>query len=269
MRKIISLLMFLFLFGAEFVCAKSYKELDPYMQRALVHKSLDITKDEKTRKFEFNCSDTVCCKRGPRGHRGKRGRRGRRGSDAAPGMNELFINAEMMFSSIVESFPVEPVSFQPYGTSEVRMRAWIMPSLSQFFLPPIGANFNIPIDLDRTQPVNVVVHMLVDSAAFTTGNMARIAVELDIQPNNGLIGTTPPATGPAFFAESADFIVSPATPLLSLNLRQVEVSIPFDLSTSTGSWAFIDVARVLATINEFSGNLYLSTISVQYSRIAS
>lgn len=204
---------------------------------------------------------TICCKRGKRGYRGPRGRQGR---DASCGLGELFINAQMMFWALQESFPPNFVS-DPYSPVETFIMSWTLVPPSE--LPPIGANFNIPIDLDRTQPVIAVIDILVDST-FVMGN-AKIQVDMDYQANNGLLGTVFPATGFADTQVSADFPVMFATPVNSDNMRHISVPVILDQTKIDGDWAFIGVRRIAAAANEYGANLYLSAISIQYSRICS
>jgi hypothetical protein len=171
----------------------------------------------------------------------------------------------MMFSAVVDDFTLTPTALTPYATSAVSMLAWPMSSPLISPLPPIGANFDLPVDIDKTQPIVIVIHMLVDSSSLISGNMANLSIDLDFKSNNDLVGTVAPAVGPVTIT-SGDFVVTPATPPTSTNLRQISVSVPFDISTTLGDWAFIDVSRALASSSEFSGTIYLSTISIQYHR---
>jgi len=176
-------------------------------------------------------------------------------------MGELFLDSGMLFSGAVGGI----ISLTPFNFSNVVVLAWPMtPSILEVF--GIGGSFDIPIDMDRTQPVTIVVHMLVDSILDIVGNQAKLGLSLDIVPNNGLVGSVPPAQNPIFFT-SPDFTVIPAVPTLSLNYRQVEVSTTVNLSATTGTWAFITVDRVAPASNEYIGIVYLTTISVQYHRL--
>jgi hypothetical protein len=215
---------------------------------------------------KFNPTDTLCCKRGKRGHRGKRGPNGR---DALCGLGELFLNAQMMFWSFEESFPPNFVS-DPYSPIETFIMTWtLVPFAAAPGLPPIGANFNIPIDLDRTKPVTAVIDILIDSSSQIVGNQAKLQINMDYQPNNGLIGSVAPATGFADTQFSADFTVIAATPLGSDNMRHISIPVVLDQTKIDGEWAFIGVKRIAPLTNEYSANLYLSAISIQYSRICS
>jgi hypothetical protein len=197
---------------------------------------------------------------GATGATGVAGSTGATGAAASCGLGELFLDPGMLFSGAIGGI----VTLQPFNFSNVVMLAWPMtPSTLTAFA--VGGNFDIPIDMDRTQPVTIVVHMLVDSVLDIAGNQAALGLSLDIVPNNGLVGSVAPAPSPIFF-NSADFTVTPAIPTLSLNFRQVEVSMTVDLSATTGEWAFITVDRIAPATNEYIGIIYLSTISVQYTR---
>jgi len=148
-----------------------------------------------------------------------------------------------------------PALLNPFTLSNAVIATWPMvPSFGNVFA--IGSTFDIPVDMDRTVPVTIVVHMLIDSTTIFPGNQAALALTLDVAANNTLVGTIPPATSPDFIFNSPDFTVTPAIPPLSLNLRQVEVSIPLDLSTSVGDWAFLTVERTAPATNEFFGIIY-------------
>lgn len=235
MKRKISLLLFLSLFVTDIVVSKT-----------------------------FDSSQTLCCKRGKKGPRGLRGPRGRA---AGCGLGELFINAQMMFWAFDAIFPPNFVS-DPYAPVTTFIMSWtLVPSSSD--LPPIGANFNIPIDLDRTKPVTAVIDVLVNSDFTVAGNRAKIEVNMDYQPNNGVLGTIFPASGFADTQVSADFTVTPATPANSDNMRHISVPVALDPTKIDGDWAFIGVSRIAPSANEYSANLYLSAISIQYSRICS
>jgi len=245
---------------------KSCKRVDPVVQTALMDKSCGSLGCGQTASFVLSNQNSAACVPGKRGPRGKKGHRG----TAAKGLNELFINAGMMawFGQIVFQ-PDAPVA--PYiSPTYTDMLTWTLyPSTSFPGNPPVGANFNIPIDLDVTQPVTAVIHVLVDSSV-ETGNQAKIQVQADYQPNNGLLGSVAPATGFADTENSADFTVISATPSLSDNFIHMAISIPLDTTKMmVGDWAFITVGRIAPAANEYSGILYLSTISIQYSLIAS
>jgi hypothetical protein len=179
-------------------------------------------------------------------------------------LGELFINAEMMRGGVVEGFDQSPTQFLPYGLFAPYVIGWNLPFSGAF--PAPGAVFDLPVDMDVTQPVTVILYVLVDSST-QTGTLAALSVDLDIQPSNGLVGDTPPATGPTFGGTSSDFAVTAAIPLGTDNLREIAVPISLDLSAATpGNWAIIITERE-DTTDDYTGNLYLSNIAIQYSRI--
>jgi hypothetical protein len=244
-------------------------QADYVTQSALMNKNMSVAKRSKVAKC-FSTLQDPCCKRGKRGRRGKRGPRGR--SSTSCGLNELFINAPMM--SWFGQGILPDAFLTPYdnGTAgDTNIPAWTLyPSTEFVGNPPVGANFNVPIDLDVTKPVTAVIHMLVDSSTDISGDQAKLQVQMDYQPNNGILGSVAPAIGFADTQVSADFTVLPATPASSANMRQIAVSIPLDITKIVDNdWAFITVIRIAPATNEYSGIVYLSTISIQYSRLCS
>jgi len=272
MKKRVLLLLFSLLFAMQLTCVqqdrKIGKQIDSAAQWIMKDKSLSAKKRAKLLRC-CGFDESICCKRGKRGHRGPRGPQGR----GACGLNELFINAFMMawfnFGE-GQAFDFPPnANFSPYAPNTT-MGAWtLLPSTDVFSLVPIGANFNIPIDLDRTQPVTAVIHLLVDSNADVIGDQVALEVNIDYQPDGAILGATFPATGFAQTITVPDFSVTVATPIFSNNMRQISVSVPLDQTLIDGEWSFITVNRIAPALNEFSGNVYLSTISIQYSLICS
>jgi hypothetical protein len=257
MKKKVSLVLFLLLCMGQIASAES----------------ADVAFEKRSQGspcFDLSALSKICCKRGKQGPRGRRGPRGRDGVCA--GLGELFINAQMMSwtpGEITRIFPPNnfyPL-FPPLGTF---IYTWtLFNSTISSGLPPVGAVFKIPVDLDRTQPVTVVVHCLVNSLEQATGDQAKIQVNMDYQPDNGVLGSTPPATGFADTQVSPDFTVTQPVPIGSDNRSQISTSIVLDQTQIDGEWAFIGIKRIAPVVDEFSGTLFLSTVSVQYSRICS
>jgi hypothetical protein len=122
--------------------------------------------------------------------------------------------------------------------------------------------FDVPIDLDNTQPVTAVVHVLVTSSTAATGN-ANIEIDTEYLSNNELGGTSFDDT-----QTSGDFTVTPVSP--TDDFRQI--TIPISLNPALlvpGDWGFISATRIPAMTNEFQDALWLSSISIQYSRLTS
>jgi len=229
------------------------------------------TKAAVNKELITRCGTNNC--RGPRGHKGNRGPRGQRG-DRGPrgrrprsGLNELFLNANMMTGINTEGGLLEPTLFFPYGPdfATASVNGWeLQPDIFEGVRYTVGANFDVPIDLDVTQPVTVVLHFLVPQAE-SSGNQAKIQLQADYKNSNQELGILPPATGFADTQVSPDFtIIQPVTPP---NLEQISVSIPLDTSKITGDWAIFQIKRIDPAVNEYSSAIYLSTISVQYSRL--
>jgi hypothetical protein len=223
-----------------------------------------INKELTTRCGTNNCRGP----RGKKGPRGDRGPRGRRGKQGLCGLNELFLNANMMtgINALDDLGLLSPVLFFPYGPefSTASVNGWELQPDIGVVRYTVGANFDIPIDLDRTQPVTVVLHFLVQQFG-DPGNQAKIQLQADYKNNDQELGALPPATGFADTQVSPDFtIVEPINPA---NLEQVSISIPLDTSKITGDWAILQIKRIAPASNEYINSFYLSTISVQYTRI--
>jgi len=242
------------------------KKIDPAAQWILNDKSLSLRKRKKLLKCCGFDLDEISCKRGKTGKRGHRGPRGHAGSDAC-GLGELFLNAPMMASSGEGSGYPPDNNFIPYSPVDTLIPGWQVRS-SVFQDTPVEGIFNIPIDLDRTQPVIAVMHFLVPGFLVPEGE-AKLRIDMIYLPDNDLLGFTPPATGYDDTQFSADFTVVPAVPSGSNNLRQISVSVALDQTKINGEWTFIGVSRVAPAGTEFDLPIYLSTISIQYSRICS
>lgn len=233
-------------------------------------KKAAINKELTTRCGTNNCRGPRG-KKGPRGDRGRTGRRGPRGRSVC-GQNELFLNADMMTHSAFEG-PFDMTPFFPYGAqfNSAPINTWRL-NQTPFGddIDKVGANFDIPIDLDRTQPVTVVLHFLIPEI-ITTGNQAKILVEADYKNSGNLLGVEAPATGFADSQTSPDFTIiipAPSTPN-GTNLVQISTSVSLNPALITGDWAFLQITRILPAANNYDSPLFLSTISVQYTRICS
>lgn len=274
MNKKISLLLCSLLSITQLACAKDDRKL---IEKIDLVEQVALNQELQRSKARSCCGgpvsscftnpDSICCKRGKRG---KRGHRGHDGVATSGGFGEVLINAPMMCWFGQGILPDAIVI--PYDNSTVQgtnIPTWTLyPSTEFVGNPPVGANFNVPVDLDITKPVTAVIHMLVDSST-QTGNQAAIQVQADYQPVNGLLGSVSPATGLADTENSADFTIVSATPTDSANMIQTAVSVSLDPTKMTvGDWAFITVGRIAPAANEYSGTLYLSTISIQYNRLA-
>jgi len=259
MKKKVSLLFFsLFLLG-QMTFAQREENIVPQDSK-------------KSKCFDMSAISETCCRRGKRG---PRGRRGRRGPDGSCGLGTIFLNALQM--SWIDQDPVRiyppnnayPL-FPPLGTFIYTWTLFNSEVIAD--ISPVGAVFKIPADLDRTEPVSVVVHFLVDSSPDVAGNLARVEVVMDYQSNNTLVGVVPPASGFSDVQLSEDFIVTPALAPASNNRRQVQTAvIELDSSAIDGEWAFIGIRRVapIDAANEFGGVLYLSMVAIEYSRLCS
>ena len=257
-------------------------------------KLIEVAKSCASSCYGQDCSTQYCTpgpqgEPGPRGKRGPRGERGHRG-DTGPtgaigtagttgatgatgvtgaasgaGLNEVLLTAAMLagcgegplFPTINVVFtgaggcfsvPVWPMIY--FGPGEVGNGGW--------------GPFNVPIDLDNTKPVTAVVHILVPSSTAPNGN-ANIEVDMAYLANDEIGG------GFSDTETSGDFaVISPSSDPSNTNVTQITVPVSLDPTLLVpGDWAFISVTRIPATTNEFTANIFLSTISIQYSRLSS
>lgn len=229
-------------------------------------------------KYTSDCStscygqnnNTQCCipgprgKRGPRGHRGHRGHTGPTGASGAE-LGEVLLTAAMLAGC--SEGPVFPAFdlLSPYGGC-FSIPVWNMYYFEGFVGNGGWGPFNVPIDLDNTKPVTAVVHILVTNSSAANGN-ANVEVDAAYLSNNEVGGIILPATGFDDTQSSGDFAVIPTD-----NRNIIQITVPVSLNASLlipGDWAFISVTRIPAITNEFEDNIYLSTISIQYSRLSS
>ncbi len=227
-----------------------------------------VTKSAIKKELTTRCGTANCRgPRGPRGHhgdRGPRGHRGPRGTSGSCGLNELFLNANMLTGIDAEAGLQSPLLFSPYGPNNLTafVAAWAMFPSTFVDSYTVGANFDIPQDLDITKPVTVVLHFLV-ALQESPGNQAKIQLQADYKNSGDELGA--PVPGFADTQVSVDFTIT--EPTISTNLRQISIPISLDITKITGPWAIIQVRRIAPASNEYSNAIYLSTISVQYSRI--
>jgi hypothetical protein len=222
------------------------------------------------------CNTTICCSKdqgckGPQGHRGKKGNTGNTGPIGATGatgvattcgLNELFANAALIFGNVTNNVNIEAAC--PYNIiTNACMPAWpFIPSSSS--LPfPLGFNFDIPIDLDNTQPVTLVVHFLIEnSEGQATGDQVNFQVDADYKANGEVI------TGFAETVMSGDFTVS--EPAIPGNFNLISRSISLNPALmAPNDWAFLSFRRIAPASNEYSLPILLTAVSFQYSKICS
>jgi hypothetical protein len=130
----------------------------------------------------------------------------------------------------------------------------------------IGTQSVIPNDLDTTMPVFLDFHILV--AQFGDLGDAQLQLQADYVTNNQEFGGNLPATGFAQTVLSGDFAI--LEPTNATNLTHTIVTVPLDQALMLNSdWIFFLVTRVATTGNEYPDNIYLSSITVRYTRMCS
>ena len=219
-----------------------------------------------------NCFQSVCLQgpRGPRGKRGHTGKVGPTGSTGATGpisfTDELFINADMMIDG--DGTPTPNALFSnTYGSFNTPLDAWRL--IVGEGTTSIGAQYVIPSTLDTTQPVTLILHCFQAQGLPDDTGDVQFQIQLDYKSTGQLIGNVPPATGYAHTVLSDVFtvttpIVDPDTNLLYFT---ISTQTPIDQTLMTGcTWGFINVTR-LAVGSGFDGEpIYLTAISLQYTK---
>lgn len=206
---------------------------------------------------------------GATGVTGPSGATGATGAVGGCGVSELFLNANQLTGITTEIGPLVPILFYPYGLNDqtASVNGWeLTPDEFVEVRFTVGANFDIPNDLDTTKPVTVILHLLV-AQLEALGNQAKIQLQADYKNSGDELGAAPPATGFADTQVSADFTVT--EPVAATNLVQISVPISLDPTKITGPWAILQMRRIVPAANDYSETIYLSTISVQYTRLCS
>ena len=200
------------------------------------------------------------------GATGATGTTGSTGATGGCGLNELFLNANQLTGINTEGGLEIATLFYPYGPDDqtASVNGWELFPDDPNIKYTVGANFNIPNDLDTTQPVTVILHFLV-SQFPTIGDQAKIQLQADYKNSGNELGIQPPATGFADTQVSPDFTVT--QPIGPNNLIQISVPISLNPTQITGPWAIFQIKRIAPAANEYQEAIYLSTISVQYSRL--
>jgi hypothetical protein len=231
----------------------------------------------------FQCPPKPTCSfdcRGPRGKPGHRGRQGVTGATGATGpaalcgLNSLFINAPMMTDEFGNSNP--DITFaNTYGPSTSfttpTVTAWNM-IITFFPQSPKTMQFIIPDDMDTTQPITLTLHCFNNFNVEATGRVA-FQVQADYKSDGEEIGTSAPATGFAETLLTADHVVVDPTGFGTnqQNIRYFTLSVPLNGALIAGNtWAYLDVLRVAPAINQdYSASVYLTAVSIDYTRICS
>lgn len=250
------------------------------------HQTAEIATSDGTTFTKQNTKKSCCSPifdcQGPRGKRGKRGKRGYTGPTGSTGatgpagvagatgatgpgslIDELFINAYMMTNTIAQT----PDTFftATYGTPSV-LAAWAL--INPFDgITPVGTQFIIPSTLDATQPVTLTIHCFnIPLEAF--GDV-RFQVQIDYKANGEDFGANPPSNGYSETLLSADYPI--IDPLFSPNGRYFTVTIPLNGALIAGkTWSELVITRTPTISGDnYQGAIFLSAVSIQYTKITS
>jgi hypothetical protein len=134
---------------------------------------------------------------------------------------------------------------------------------------PVSTQFAIPADLDTTKTVTLQLHFFVNTISGSVGNVANAQIKADYAASGVQIGVSAPATGFKETVTSGNFTIT--EPTGANNLTHVVTSVTLDGSKMAGrNWAFISCSRVAPTSGtEYSKNIYLNVMALQYTRICS
>ena len=217
----------------------------------------------------------TCCKPGPKGKKGHKGDTGPQGQQGIQGpqgpqgipgpstfSDELFINAPMM----TDTFASTPnTSFNITYGDGTSIEAWVMVFGGDSGSANIvGTQFIIPSNIDATQPVTLTLHCFNRVIPGTLGNV-QFLVQTDYKAHNEQVGNTFPLTG---FAESITTNVYTIIDPLSPNIRYFSLTISLNPSLMTGKrWGYISVNRVPTEDPNYIDPIYLTEISIQYTKI--
>lgn len=212
---------------------------------------------------------------GPQGG-GTTGATGATGATGSCGNGSFFLNPYTMlqqegnFPGTVSTTTVPDREFGGvYGGSynAPRFSAWILPeaptgidSLTQHF---IGTQFIIPDDLDRTQPVLLDFHLLIEQFG-ETGN-AQLQLQADYKTNGAELGNNAPAGGFAQTILTGDFPI--IEPIDEDNLRHIVITVPLNNALMfDNDWGYFLITRTEADDDDYDDDIYLSSIGVRYTR---
>jgi len=201
---------------------------------------------------------------GPTGTTGPTGSTGSTGA-TGPGnlIDELFINAFMMTNTIAQT----PDTFftATYGTPTV-LAAWAL--INPFDgITPVGTQFIIPSTLDATQPVTLTIHCF--SIPLEAFGDVRFQVQIDYKANGEDFGANPPANGYSETLLSGDYTVVDA--LSSPNSKYFTTTIPLNGTLIAGkTWSELVITRTPTISGDnYQGPIFLSAVSIQYTKITS
>lgn len=215
---------------------------------------------------------------------GATGSTGATGAAGGCGQGSLFLNPYMMLkqegnggssnSDVTTSITPDKLfggskQTPVYGTgvNQPVFSAWILPTAngnSQSDYHIFGLQFVLPSDVDVTQPVTLVYHIMVKDNGDDTG-AAAMTVQADYVPDNTDFGTTATAGGFSETVASGDFTVVQPTGSTVLHHQTVSVNLNNTLMLPN-DWVFLSISRSPTTGAEYPDNIYLSVVELRYTR---
>ena len=147
--------------------------------------------------------------------------------------------------------------FADVFNQSINLKAW---QLSKDPTEQLIVMFAVPKDFDITKNVEIDVHLFVNSAEKTEGKAAFI-VNIEFAPKLGLVG--PP------FVQSIQSGDLNITPSVGTSLLQIRTTLACALPLlAPESLVILSIQRIApASHKEYSGKLYMSSMTFRYSHI--
>ncbi len=205
---------------------------------------------------------------GATGNTGATGATGSTGATGATGVtnltDELFINAFMMTNAVGET--ADTIFLNTYGL-QTTVNAWQMYSAGDSNdANVVGAQFVIPTTLDTTQPVTLIIHCFNQLVPSAAGDV-QFRVRTDYKADGEELGDLAPATGYAQTIITTPHTISDPA---GTNLRYFTFTVSLNPALLTGAtWGFIAIDRVAPTGLDYFEPIYLTELSIQYTKIGS
>jgi len=152
------------------------------------------------------------------------------------------------------------------GVNQPAFSAWRLPEAdgnNQDDYHIFGIQFNLPSDIDVTQPVTLVYHLLVKDN--DDSGVAAMQVQADYVPANTNFGTTASSGGFSETVSSGDFAVIEPTGSTVLHHQEVSVNLNNTLM-APNDWVFLSILRSDPAGTEYPHSIYLSTVELRYTR---
>ena len=224
---------------------------------------------------------------GPTGATGSTGATGITGATGANacGDGNFFLNAYAMMEQQSDDGTTLLLNYIPDkqfpnvyagvgGVNAPIVEAWILPPgpVLETHIHRIQTQFVIPDDADLTLPVTLGIHLFIaHNGAIAPAVLAQLEIRADYRPDGGQFGT---GLGGGSFSEdilTGDFTCIEPTGDPN-NLEHEIIFVPLTNALMNGNgWGYFSISRILPVdaANQYSFDIYLTAISIVYTRICS